>query len=144
MTSFTHTTGNFHSTLLTCDLTMFPGKNIQNIAKSSHIFPGKERGDKDFILTNFDSSMAEVFRHYCFFFSILTISRRKRGVKVGPKCKLWVRPVSINTQIFQNRNIFKHLFFCQSATSGENVGNIGPCCGSKGSKTSQKRLFCGC
>ena len=29
--------------------------------------------------------MAEVFPHYCLFFSILTIFRRKRGLKAGPK-----------------------------------------------------------
>ena len=29
--------------------------------------------------------MADVFQHYCLFFSILTIFRRKRGLKVGLK-----------------------------------------------------------
>ena len=29
--------------------------------------------------------MADVFQHYCLFFSILTTFRRKRGLKVGPK-----------------------------------------------------------
>ena len=59
---------NFDSTPWTCDPTVFPGKIIPNIAKSNRIFPGKEGGDKDFILTYFDSSMAEVFPHYCLFF----------------------------------------------------------------------------
>ena len=36
-------------------------------------------------MTHLDSSMAEVFPHYCLFFSILTIFRRKRGLKAGPK-----------------------------------------------------------
>ena len=76
---------NFDSTPLFCDPALFPGKNIQNIAKSNHIFPGKGRGDKDFISTYLDSSMAKVSPHYCLFFSILAIFRRKRGVKVGPK-----------------------------------------------------------
>ena len=76
---------NFDSTPLTCDPTVFPGKIIPNIAKSNRIFPGKEGGDKYFILTYFDSSMVEVSLHYCLFFSILTIFRRKRGLKVGPK-----------------------------------------------------------
>ena len=73
------------STTLICDPTVFPGKIIPNIAKSNGIFPGKEGVDKDFILTYFGSSMADVFPHYCLFFSILTIFRRKRGLKVKPK-----------------------------------------------------------
>ena len=40
---------NFDSTPLTFDPALFPGKNIPNIAKSNRIFPGKGRGDKDFI-----------------------------------------------------------------------------------------------
>ena len=71
--------------LLTFDPALFPGKNIPNIAKSNRIFPGKGRWDKDFILTYLDSPMAEVFPHYCLFFSILAIFRRKRGVIVAPK-----------------------------------------------------------
>ena len=54
---------------LNCYPAIFPGKNIPNIAKSNHIFPGKGRGDKEFILTYLDSSMAEVFLHYCLIFS---------------------------------------------------------------------------
>ena len=70
---------------LNCYPALFPGKNIPNIAKSAHIFPGKGRGDKDFILTYLDSSMAEVFPHYCLIFPILAIFRTKREVNVGPK-----------------------------------------------------------
>ena len=76
---------NFDSTPLTCDPAQFPGKDIPNIAKTNRIFPGKAREDIDFILTYLDSSMAEVFSRYCLFFSILTIFRRKRWVKLGPK-----------------------------------------------------------
>ena len=76
---------NFGTAPLTCDPALFPGKNIPNIAKSNGIFPGKGRGDKDFILTYLDSSMADVFPHYRSFFSILVIFRRKRRVKVVPK-----------------------------------------------------------
>ena len=76
---------SFDITSLTCDPTVFPGKIIPNIAKNNRIFPGKERGDKDFILTNLNSSMAEFFLHYCLFFFILTIFRSKRGLKVGSK-----------------------------------------------------------
>ena len=76
---------NFDSTPLNCDPTVFPGKIILILQKSNHIFPGKRKGDKNFILTYLDSSMTEVFPHYCLFFSILTIFRRKRGLKVGPK-----------------------------------------------------------
>ena len=75
---------NFDSFSLACDPILFPGKNISNIAKSNHIFPGKGREDEGFILTFLDSSMAKVFPHYLFF-SISAILRRKRGVKVGPK-----------------------------------------------------------
>ena len=59
---------DFDSVPLTFDPALFPGKNIANIAKSNRIFPGKGRGDKDFILIYLDSSMAEVFPHYCLFF----------------------------------------------------------------------------
>ena len=52
---------NFDSIPLTLDTALFPGKNIPNIAKINRIFPGKGRGDKDFILTYVDSS---VFLHY--------------------------------------------------------------------------------
>ena len=76
---------NFDSVPLTFDPALFPDKNIANIAKSNRIFPGKGRGDKDFILIYLDSSMAEVFPHYCLFFFILAIFMRKRGVKVGSK-----------------------------------------------------------
>ena len=54
---------------MNCYPAMFPGKNIPNIARSNHIFPGKGRGDKDFILTYLDSSMADAFLHYCLIFS---------------------------------------------------------------------------
>ena len=36
-------------------------------------------------MTRLDRSMAEVFPHYCSFFSILTVFRRKRGLKAGPE-----------------------------------------------------------
>ena len=76
---------NFDCTTLTFGSALFPDKNILNIAKSNRIFPGKGRGDKDFILTYLDSSTAESFPHYRLFFSILAIFRRKRGVKTGLK-----------------------------------------------------------
>ena len=59
---------SFDSTPLACEPTVFPAKIIPNIAKNNRIFPGKERGDKYFILTNLNSSMAEFFLHYCLFF----------------------------------------------------------------------------
>ena len=64
---------NFDSTPLTCDPALFLCKNIQNIAKSNGIFPGKGRRDKDFILTYLDSSVA------------LKFFRITRGVEVRPK-----------------------------------------------------------
>ena len=65
---------------LNCYPALFPGKNIPNIAKRNHIFPGKGRGDKDFILTYLDSSMAEVFPHYCLIFSDFGhLQDKKRG-----------------------------------------------------------------
>ena len=75
---------NFDSTPLISDPALFPGKSIPNIAKSNRFFLGKWRGDKGFIFTNLDSSVAEVLPHYCLVFSILVIFRKKRGVKVGP------------------------------------------------------------
>ena len=52
---------NFDSETLTYDLTLFPAKNSLNSAKNNHIFPGKERGYRNLILTFLDSPMAEVF-----------------------------------------------------------------------------------
>ena len=75
----------FDSTPLTSDPALFPGTNIPNIAKSNRIFPRKGRWDKEFILIYLDSSIDEVFPHYCLIFSIFSIFRRKRGVLVGPK-----------------------------------------------------------
>ena len=99
---------NFDSFPLACDPVLFPGKNIPNIAKSNHIFPRKERQDKDFILTCLDSSMAKVFPHYCLFFSISAIFRRKRGVKVGPKVLILglFHKYSNPSKIFQTKFLF--------------------------------------
>ena len=99
---------NFDSTTLSFGSALFPDKNILNIAKSNRIFPGKGRGDKDFILTYLDSSMTDVFPQYCLFFSILTILRRKRGVKVGPKV-LILRP-SFFHKYSNSSKIFKQCF----------------------------------
>ena len=66
-------------------LLCFPVNLSQILQKVIVVFPGKGRWDKDFILTHLDGSMAEMFPHYCLFFSILIIFRRKRGVKVGAK-----------------------------------------------------------
>ena len=77
------------------------GKNIINIAKSNHIFPGKGREDKDFILTYLDSSMADVFLPVLLIFSILAFSARKQGRKLDQNCQLLVLPFSINTRILQ-------------------------------------------
>ena len=107
---------NFDSTPLTCDLTMFPGKNYPNITKSSHIFPGKGRWDKEFILKYLDSLMTEVFPHDCFFFFFFffffflfwSSPGGKEGSKLDQKCQLWVRPFSINNRIFQT--FFKQCF----------------------------------
>ena len=92
---------NFHSTPFTCDTGLFPGKNISNIAKSNCIFPRKGRGDKDFILTYLDSSMAEVYPHYCLLFFILADFQEERRVKVGPKVLSLGPSLFINTRIFQ-------------------------------------------
>ena len=70
---------------LTCDFTLFPGKNSLNIAKSSHIFHRNGRGDKTLILTYLGSPMAEIFVQYCLFWSILAIFKGKRGIKTEPK-----------------------------------------------------------
>ena len=104
---------NFDSNPLTCDPALFPGTNSPIIAKSNSIFPGKGRGDKALILTYLDSPMAEVFPHYCLFFSILAIFRGRRGVKVGPKV-VTLRSVPFPYSVF----------VCQSTTSGENLDNI--------------------
>ena len=73
---------NFDSTSLTCDPALFPGTNIPNIAKSNPIFHGKGKEDKDFILTYLDSSVAEVFPHYCLFFQFWSSSGGKERSKL--------------------------------------------------------------
>ena len=71
---------NFDSASLTCDTALFSGKNTPNIAKINRIFPGNEKGNKDFILTYFDSSMADAFPHYfLFFFDFVHRQLEKRG-----------------------------------------------------------------
>ena len=79
---------NFDSNLLIRDSTLFPGKNIPNIAKRNRIFPGKGRGDRALILTYLDSPMAEGFLLYCLSFSISAIFREKQVVKVGPRVEI--------------------------------------------------------
>ena len=76
---------NFDSSPLTCDFTLFPGKNSLNIAKSNRIFPGNGKGDKKLILTYLGRPMAEVLLHNCLFSSISTIFMGKRRVKIGPQ-----------------------------------------------------------
>ena len=76
---------NFDSNPLICDLTLFPGKNNPNIAKSNRVFPGKEKEDRVLISTYLNSPMDEDFYHYSLSFSISAIFRGKRVIKVGPK-----------------------------------------------------------
>ena len=52
---------NFDSNPLTCDPTLFTGKNSTNIANSNRVFPGKGRGDRALILTYLKSPMVEIF-----------------------------------------------------------------------------------
>ena len=70
---------NFDSSPLTCDPALFPGKNSPNIAKSNHIFPGKKRGNKTFILTYLYSPTADVFLHQSYLFRIQLSSGRNVG-----------------------------------------------------------------
>ena len=56
---------NFGSKPLTCDTTLFPGKNSPNFANSNRVFPGKGRGDRALILTYLDSPIVEVFPPCC-------------------------------------------------------------------------------
>ena len=87
--------------------------------------------------------IAQWLKFFCttvYFFSVLAIFRKKRGVKVGPKV------LTFGPSLFHNYSnpskIFQRVFLF--ATSGENFGNIGPYWGSKGPKISQKGLFRGC
>ena len=100
---------NFDSNLLICDSTLFPGKNIPNIAKRNRVFPGKGRGDRALILTYLDSPMAEGFLLYCLSFSISAIFREKQVVKVGQEWKFWVCLFFVETQIL---HIFFKRYFC--------------------------------
>ena len=67
---------DFDCNPLTCE------KNIPDIANSNHIFPGKGRGDKAFILTY----LAEVFLHDYLFISISAIFSGNRASKLDQKC----------------------------------------------------------
>ena len=70
---------------MTCDPTLFSGKNSPNTTQSNRVFLGKRRVDRALILTYLNSAMAEVFPHYCLSFSISAIFKGKRVVKVGSK-----------------------------------------------------------
>ena len=84
---------NFDSTPLISDPALCPGKNIPNIAKSNRLFLGKWRGDKGFIFTNLDSSVAEVFLHYClFFFGFGHLQEEKRGQSWTKSANVWSIP----------------------------------------------------
>ena len=54
---------------------------ISHILKSNHIFPGKGREDKHFILTYLNSSMAEVFAALLLIFRFWPSSRGKEWSK---------------------------------------------------------------
>ena len=92
---------NFNSEPLTCNPTLRRAKNSPDRAKSNYVFPGKGRGDRALILTYINSPMAEVFPYSIYFCSIRLSSGENGGVKVGQKCKFWVRPFSIKTRILQ-------------------------------------------
>ena len=76
---FTKFCQNFDSNPLICDPTLFASKSSPNIAKN-RVFPGKGREDRALSLTYFDSPIAEVFPHYCLYFSILAIFMEKQVV----------------------------------------------------------------
>ena len=73
---------NFDSVPLTCNPALFPGKNIPNIAKNNRVFPEREKGEKEFILTYFDISMADVFSTAAYWPS----SGGKEESKLDQKC----------------------------------------------------------
>ena len=134
---------NFDSIPLTCDPALFPSKSIPNIAKSNRILLGKGRGDKDFILTYLDSSMAEVFSRHCLFFSILAVYRRKRGVKVGPKV------LTVGLPLFHkysnpSKNFQTVFLFARALPVVRISAMLDHIWESKGPKASQKEPFRGC
>ena len=57
----------------------------QILQKVIVVFPGKGRWDKDSFWHIWMAQWLKFFRTTAYFFSILIIFRRKRGVKVGPK-----------------------------------------------------------
>ena len=79
---------NFDLNPLTSDLTLFPVKNSPNSAKSNHIFTGKERGDRNLLLTFLDSPMAEVFLVSIYIFRFRSSSGENWRLELQ-KCKLW-------------------------------------------------------
>ena len=73
------------------------------------VFLRKGRGDRALILTDLNSPMVEVFPCYCLSFSISTIFRGKRVVKVRPKVQI------LGPSLFHENsnpsNFFKNCFY---------------------------------
>ena len=118
-------------------------KISQILIKTNRIFPGKGRGDKDFILTGLDSSLAEVFPHCCLFFSILVIFTRKRWVKVEQKVLNW-GPSLFHKYLNPSKN-FQTVFLLARVLPLVWISAIMDYIGGvRAQKTSQKWLFRGC
>ena len=128
---------------MTCDPALFSDKNIPNIAKSNRVFPGKGRGDKEFIWHNWITQWVKFFCPTALFIILFVHLQEKTGVKVGPKM-LTLGPSLFHKYLNLSKKISNTVFVCWSTTSGENFSSIRPYWGSKGPKTSKKRLFQGC
>ena len=82
-----------------------PAKNNPKSAISNRIFLGKEGGDRALILHIW---IAQWLKFFCTTVNIFWFRPSSGGSNLDQKCKLWVRPFSIKTQIIQK--IFSQCF----------------------------------
>ena len=115
--------------------TCFLAKIAQILQKVFVCFSGKGRGDKILILTYLDSPVAKVFPRYCLLLSISAIfkGKRERGrVKVRIKVRIL-------------QNFFKQCFcLLEYLPMVTILAILDHTWESRGQKTSQIGLFCGC
>ena len=133
----------FGSNPLSCEPTLFPGKNNPNIHKSNRVFPGKRWWDRALTLTYLHTPMPEAFPLYCLSFLISVIFRGERVVKVGPKVQTLVP--SLFQEYSNPSTFFQTIFLFARVLPLVRISAIlYHIWGSKGPKASQKRPFHEC
>ena len=130
---------NFDPSPLTFDRTLFSSKNIPNTAERNCVF-FRKRGEA--IKTYLGGSMNEGFPHYCLYI----FSYYFRHLQQEKTCQSWTKSANFGFVPFPYvlesfKNISNSVFVCQSTTSGENFGNIGPHWGIRAQKPPKKSYF---